>query len=383
MNIITSIDLKTLYLSYRFKSCESIEKFYFDVYIKKKPNIKKSFLFVTLIEFLGYNSGEYIFKQNEIDEQIKKTLIHIYFYLFKINIKSLLSQEMTSDEQINNTLSIVSSLFANTYLLKYKCHIDDDFDDFFNDIIYDVFDNQNISYLFRFTFLYDLMSSIGTPLKPYDDFIELLQNSKKQIYQTSALENIYYHCIFVFKDRDRFTFEQHLQLFELIKEKFIFEHHYMLKLFMIYYPEKVIAFSQYIRFINNFMVNFNEFMKVNPGYEKKHIRRMLYKMIVSCIRFNKLHMRCACMEKINNMIHVLYQHMYVISENTFLKIISIYFKHYNNVLKLVNMLKSQKDKRYVEVKKCVFDIIDDSFVLSQRDKQKIKAILAIQCNIAS
>lgn len=379
MNIITSKDLKTLYLSHRFKSCESIEKFYFDVYIKKKPNIQKSFLFITFIEFLGYNSCEYIFKQNEIDTQIRKNLIHIYFYLFKLNIRSLLSQEIiTSDEQINDTLSTISSLFSNVYLLKYKHQIENDFDTFVDDIIQNVFDNEKISYRFKFTFLYDLMTSIGTPLQSYDELIELLENNQKQIYKVSTIEHIFFHCVFILKDRDRFTFEQHLQLFELIKEKFIFEHHYLFKIFLIYYPEKIIAFSQYIRFINNFIINFREFVIHHDKKEKKHIRRILYKMIVSCIRFNKLHIRCACMDKINNMIHIIYQHMYVISESTFLKIISVYFKHYNNVLKLVNMLKSQKDKRYVEIKRSVFDIIDDSFVLSQRDKCKIKSILAIK-----
>lgn len=373
--------LKIMYLSHKFQNCDSIEKFYFDVFIKKASNIKgKNFQFMTLVDILGYNPCEYLFKQNEIDEQIRRALIHLYFYLFKIKIRNILKscEEIESTDQMNDVLSIISSLFSNRYLLKFKHIIECDFDAFLDEVIDHVFKLQHATFLSKFTFLYDMMVSIDTPLKPYEDLVDFLQNTKKQTYDVEKVEKMYYHCIFIFKDRYRFTYDQHLFLFRLIKETLIFEHHYMFKLFCVYYRERITAFAQYIRFINDFIVNFRSFQEKNEEYDKKCVRRWLYKMIVSCIRYNKINMKCSCMDRINNMIYIIYQNMHVVTEATFLKIIHVYFKHYNNVLKLVNMLKSHRDQRYVEIKKSVFDIIDDSFILSQRDKNKIRTILAIK-----
>lgn len=363
-------NLKLLYLDNKFNSCDCIEQYYFNLYIAKKTHLLEGFTFKVLLNILGYNECEYIFKQNEIDECIKHMLIVLYFSMFKKKILHLISDFNTNDP--DNVLYDVICLFSNTYLTTFRRLIIDDFNFFVDDIIRIVFDQKRVSYTSKYDFVYELIESD----KPYDDLIHLL-GKKRQIYDSNEIEDIYNHCLYIFRDKKRFSFIQHKRLFELLKGNLMFEHNYIFKMFIMYYRERNIVFMQYLDYINDIIINHECYKSSIIDYNIKHTRKILCKMILNSIKYNKMYMKCAYTEKINNIICTLYKNMNVVSEYTFLRIISFYFKNYNNILKLVNVLKNNNinNKKYIEVNKHVFDIIDDYFVLSQRDKNKIKLLL--------
>lgn len=370
--------IQNLYLSMiQFTNHESVEKYYFDIFVFFKQNMCHKTAFKVILDILGYNYNEYLSNYDNINLEIKKLLIQIYFKLFKKRIDNYISQisNLLCEEQINYILSIITSLFSNDYLNRYKHLIYDDHKQLLKDTIDKLFEYKHINYSVKYAFLYDLMEAIGNKNRCYNKLIKILSMNNDDFEKN---EKHYYHVMFILKNNDYncITYEQKEKLIDLFKEKHSFKCRSLFNFYAVYYRKRKEILKRFIEYIHSMVDIYTRKDVLTDNHQKN-----LYVNIKYAILYNKTSLKQSFTREINAMIVNIYtHHVNIISEYYFMKLIYYYFANNSNIMKfLSNIVGVHMQDRILQEKinHKIYNIIDSFFILTSKDKRKIRNMLSI------
>lgn len=380
-SIATKDLIQNLYLfMVQFKNHECVEKYYFDMYILKKQNMSHKITFKIILDKLGSNYNDYMFKNNEINEKIKTFLIQIYFQFIKLKIDQHINNisQLLCENQIKYIFSLITCFFGNGYLNNFKNYIYSDYKQYMKEIIHKIFEFNHVSYCIKYNFLYDLMESIGNKNKPFErlkkDLVNDFKNNKK-------MDHHFYHIMFIMKNETIFLFtdDQKMEILEIIKNKHFFNYRSVFSFYLAYYRKRKVVFMKFIEYTEHLLDGYHEDLNSITC----NIRKNLFSMIKFIILYNKTSLKLYYIQQVTDFILKIYNHrLRVISKHYFIKLIYFYFENYSNIMKFLNNyinieVKDMDNDLQFRINNRIYSIIDDLFVLTNRDKKKIRGMLCI------